>query len=380
MEQAMGQAVDLRLSEEQRLIRESADAVLADLASSARTRKAMELPDGYEPEVWRHIAAGLGWCAIPVPEAMGGLGLGAVELVQLFEPMGRHLLCSPYFATVGLALPVLLHLADDTARQEWLPAIANGRLRATAPMAAGEDFENFSTALRATAESQAWRLDGMVARLVDGACADLLLLPAQLHGEGIAWFAIAGNATGLRRKARDGWDRSRRFSSIECERVSAHRIDAGSGPGGAQSALALSRLCLAAEQLGGAQACLDLSVSYTMTRKQFGRSIAGFQAVKHRCAEMMVAVESLRSAVYGTAALFAAESGAEDCAREAAMVLSLAKDSYFRCAQEAIQLHGGVGFTWEYDPQLHLKRAQAGSHWMGTASALRAGIADGLLA
>jgi len=374
--------MELRLTDDQRMIRESADGVLADVASSAQTRLAMAAPGGYASAVWQRIASELGWCAIPVPEKFGGLGLGAIEQVQLFEAMGQHLLCAPYFATVALAVPLLLGVASNAAQQKWLPTIAEGNLRATAPMVVGsaDDWSAISRNLHAGRHGSEWRLDGSVARLIDGASSELLLLPASIGYAGTAWFAIETAQPGLRAVELESWDLTRRFAAIELNQVAAHRIDESSDKSRLSPAIALARLCLAAEQLGGAQACLDMSVTYTATRKQFGRSIAGFQAIKHRCAQMMVDIEALRSTVYGTAHLFGNPQIGQDYATEAALTLALAKDTYFQCAQEAIQLHGGVGFTWEYDPQLHLKRAQAGSHWMGTATTLRARLADSLMA
>jgi alkylation response protein AidB-like acyl-CoA dehydrogenase len=375
--------MNLSLNDDQRMIRESADAVLADIAGSAQTRAAMETSAGFDAAVWQHLAQELGWCAIPVPESQGGLGLGAVELVQLFEPMGRQLLCAPYFSTVALAASVLIQVGTAAAQAEWLPAIAEGRLRATAmaPVDAGDDWIGSTAALRAERNGEGWQLSGALDRLLDGATAELLLLAAPVGAGQTGWFAVVAGAEGLRAQALQGWDRSRRFANIELDAVSARRIEAPKRLwNGLPRIAALARLCLAAEQLGGAQACLDLTVAYTATRKQFGRTIAGFQAVKHRCAEMMVDIEALRSAVYGAAAVFDDAASGGDYAREATMALAQAKDSYFRCAQEAIQLHGGVGFTWEYDPQLHFKRAQAGSHWLGTAAALRARIADAVMA
>ena len=392
--------MNLALSDEQRMIRESADAVLAELASSVRTRAAMESETGFDAAAWEHIAAELGWCAMAVPEVHGGLGLGAVELVQLFEPMGRQLFCSPYFSTVALALPVLLFQADAAARERWLPMIAEGRLRASAPMPDGAG-DHHRSSLNAHCIDGRWQVGGRIARIVDGANAELLLLPARCS-EGFGWFAV--RAEEARCEPIAGWDRTRRFATVALEAAPALRLDMKRED--APKAAALSRLCLAAEQLGGAQACLDMTVAYVSERRQFGRTIASFQAVKHRCARMMVDIEALRSMVYGAAALFAETctrstgapspgavappspasgrgDGIGECqllADECALALALSKDTYFSCAQEGIQLHGGVGFTLEYDPQLHLKRAQAGAHWMGTASALRERIAEQVFA
>ncbi|MDB5988374.1 MAG: acyl-CoA dehydrogenase [Nevskia sp.] len=385
--------MDLTLTDDQLMIREAAQSFLADTSDSAAVRSAMASSTGFDAAVWQRIAGELGWCATAVPEQYGGLGLGPVALALLLEQMGRHLLCAPFFSTVCLAANWLAEGGCDASRQRFLPEIAEGKLRLTMPVnESANDWIDGKQVLRARREGAGWRLDGICARVPDAGTADWLLLPARLdERSGQHWatgmFAVPRNASGLNIDALETWDATRRFFRVELNGVTLmpqQRVDhAHRGIDGAMRSAALARLYLAAEQLGGAQACLDLTVAHTATRKQFGRTLASFQAVKHRCAEMMVRIEALRSAVYGAAA-YAADSvhgePPEALALECAMASALAADTYFYCAQEAIQLHGGVGFTWEYDPQLYFKRAQASSHWFGTADALRERIAAAVFA
>nr|WP_028080205.1 acyl-CoA dehydrogenase [Solimonas soli] len=369
--------MNLTLSDDQLLIRDAAESFLADVSDSAAVRRHMAELHGYAAEPWQRLAGELGWCAMPIAEAYGGLGLGPVEMATVLEAMGRRLFCSPYFATVALAATLIAECADEAPRAELLGAIAGGQLRCGVAMPDGE-WRATAHSLRARRDDHGWRLSGTVAAVVDGASADTLLLFALDDGgeaEEPGLYAVPREANGLRATPLRTWDETRRFASLQLDGVAAQRIDGpGRDPGYAR-ALALARLYLAAEGLGIAQQCLDLTVAYVAQRKQFGRAIGSFQAVKHRCAEMMVKVEALRSAVAGTAALAAGAADTATLGVECAATRQLAADTVFACAQEAIQLHGGVGFTAEYDVQLYFKRAQASSHWLGRADDLREAIA-----
>jgi alkylation response protein AidB-like acyl-CoA dehydrogenase len=370
--------MDFALNDDQVMIRDAAESFLADVSDSAAVRKAMASERGYDENVWQRIASELGWCGIAVPEEHGGLGLGAVELVLVQEQIGRRLLCAPFFSTVCLAANVLKEIGSAEAQTQYLPALAAGSLRATLPLPS--DAAGWSAAacnVRATRESGHWRLQGYAERLPDGAGAELLLIFAE-SADGLALFAVPSDANGFQVQTTEGWDATRRFSRVLLDVMlpADARIDDPARADGFARSLALTRLYIAAEQLGAAQSCLDLTVAYTATRKQFGRVVGSFQAVKHRCAEMMVKIEALRSGVYGAAALAAGDAPTDVLAPECMMARALAGDALFFCAAEAIQLHGGVGFTWEYDPQLYFKRAQASSHWLGDSDALRENIAQ----
>ncbi len=362
--------MSLALTDEQLMIQEAARDYLSQASDSAAVRVAVESSLGFDPDVWRCIASELGWCALPIAEDCGGLGLGPVELVLIQEQAGKQLLCAPFFSTVCLGTTILQAVGTPAARELYLPNIAAGELTlGVALPQAGVQWQ--AGEVRAEANGDGWLLSGRV-RVVDGASADQLLIAAELAGTS-AWFMVSPDAVQI--KALETWDGTRRFAEVILEQVAvATRCDEPEAD--AARGLALARLYIAAEQLGAAQACLDLTTAFVAERKQFGRAIGSFQAVKHRCAQMMVAIEAARSTIYGAAAQAAGQCDTADLQLDCAAARALASDALFYSASEAIQLHGGVGFTWEYDPQLYFKRAQASSHWLGDASAMRGLIAQ----
>lgn len=374
--------MNFSLTEDQQLIRESAADFLAQASDSAAVRRVLDSDIGYDPALWAQMAGELGWCATAIPEAHGGLGLGTVELVLLMEQMGRRLACAPFFSTVALASTALLQAGNEAARDQWLPKIAAGELRATLALA-GQGVGLGTPGVCALRSADGWRLEGRLAHVPDGASADLLLVLAVADEGQHALFAVPGGHAGVQRSGRATWDQTRRVAEVVLDAVQLGgeaRIDDGAlTPERLQAIEAQSALLLAAEQLGGAQQCLDLTLAYTAERSQFGQKIAAFQAVKHRCGEMMVAVEATRSLVYGAAAQADSAGDAQAMRLEAGAAKARASEAFFFCAQEAIQLHGGVGFTWEYDPHLYFKRAQASTQWLGTPDQWRERIASALL-
>lgn len=364
-------------NDDQVMIRDAAEQYLADASTSEAVRMAMVGERGFDDAVWQAIGSELGWCGIAIAEDHGGLGLGPVELALVMEQAGRRLLCAPFFASVCLGATLLQQLGDEAAQSDLLPKIALGELRLGVPMPSHVDWCSAADQLVARQSGDAWVLNGSAAQIVDGASAEQLLLIARVgESDEVGLFLVQPDAQDVVIDAATGWDATRRFASVTLGNVAARRCDEPTRKRGFERAAALVRLYLAAEQLGCAQQCLDLTVAYVAERKQFGRPVGGFQAVKHRCAQMLVQVEALRSALAGAAATAAGEVADDALARECAMARALAIDASFFCAQEAIQLHGGVGFTWEYDPQLYFKRAQASSHWLGGADALRDGLAE----
>jgi alkylation response protein AidB-like acyl-CoA dehydrogenase len=374
--------MNFALTEDQVMIRDAAASFLADASGSAAVRAAMESEAGFDAAVWKSIGTELGWCGVAIAEDHGGMGLGPVELTLIQEQAGRRLLCAPFFSTVCVGATLLQELALPAAQQKLLPQIAEGKLRTAVPMyGALEEWVDEAAGLRAQKQDKGWTLDGQLHYLMDGAQADVLLVYATLAEGGMALFAVPRKAKGVAVTPLQTWDATRRFADIGFTGVTeAERIDdPDKVDEGVLRLASLARLYLAAEQLGAAQQCLDMTVEYTTGRKQFGRPVAGFQAVKHRCAEMMVRIEALRSAVYGAAALAAGPAQTETLALECLSAKALASETFFYCAQEAVQLHGGVGFTWEYDAHLYFKRAQASNHWLGTPEQLRERMAQLLL-
>jgi alkylation response protein AidB-like acyl-CoA dehydrogenase len=377
--------MNLALTEDQQMIRDAAENFLAEASASAAVRAAMDGDCGFDVALWARIAQEMGWCATHIAEAHGGLGLGVVELVLLQEQMGRRLVCAPFFSTVCLAATVLQQAGSEAAQTRWLARIADGSLRATLALAArGVQWDPQAIGATAVHTPQGWQLDGRFGHVPDGASANLILVAARVgQGEEIGLFAVAADAQGVATTPLATWDATRRLAALELRSLQLGEADRVDSPArtrdGIERTAALAALLLAAEQLGGAQQCLDLTLDYTAGRVQFGQSVASFQAVKHRCAEMMVHIEATRSAVYGAAALAAGHPTTQSLAMEAGAAKMLASEAFYFCAQEAIQLHGGVGFTWEYDPHLYFKRAQAGGQWLGTPQAWRERIACALL-
>lgn len=358
--------MDLILSEEQRFIREEARRLLADRVQSAQLRAVAEEGSGIDAALWSTVAE-MGWPAITVPEAFGGLGLGRTELVLLMEAAGERLAPLPLWSTACLAVPVLLAVGSQEAQATLLPRIAAG---AAATVAAGEGVVPLLTA---RAEGGRYLLDGRVPFVADGEAAEIILAPARLDG-GTAWFALPRGTAQIRRLST--LDATRQMAELVCSGVmldEGARVDGGGSP---SPSLDVARLGLAAEVLGVARGVMDLTLAYVAERVQFGRTIASFQAVKHRCARLEVDLAEARALVYGAAAQ---PEGAAGLDLEIAAALALASDLAFRAAEEAIQLHGGVGFTWEYDPHLYFKRAQAARVLLGDPDDAMEAIAAHLL-
>jgi alkylation response protein AidB-like acyl-CoA dehydrogenase len=367
--------VDFAVSDEQEELRRSVRRFLADKSPSSEVRRLMESAEGYDAAVWTQMAAQLGLPGMAIPEEYGGSGYSYVELAVVFEETGAALACSPLFATVALAANALQTSGDEAAMKEFLPQIAAGELTAT--LAFTEDSGDWSaadTATTATASGDGWTLDGHKSFVVDGQTAGLVLVVATAP-EGLSLFAVDGAAAGLQRTALPTMDQTRKLARLTFAGTPARLVGtAGEAADGLARTVSLAAVALAAEATGGAQRCLDMAVDYAKTRIQFGRPIGSFQAIKHKCADMLVEVESARSAAY-----FAASEAAEDSA-ELASAASLAKayctDAFFRTAAESIQIHGGIGFTWEHDAHLYFKRAKSSQLLLGDPASHREFLAQ----
>ena len=375
--------MDFRFNEEQEELRDIARAFLAEQSGSEQVRSAMETELGFDPGLWEQLGAELGWPSVQIPEAYGGLGLGYVELAALLEIAGENLLCAPFFSSACLGAGGLLAAGSEAQKSEYLPGIAEGQTRATLAHAGPSGGPGcHAVTLEAQREGGDFILDGSHSFVVDGHSADLLIVAARRPGsqgsEGIALFAVPGDAPGLERTRLITLDQTRRLARLDFTGVRVPEtalLGGNDEAGGAlEHALQLGAIGLAAEQVGGAQRCLDMSVAYALEREQFGRPIGSFQSIKHKCADMMVDVEAARSAAY-YAACVAAE-GSDELPACAALAAVQCAEAYFRCAADAIQIHGGVGFTWEYDVHLHFKRAKAGESLLGEPAYHREFIAQ----
>jgi alkylation response protein AidB-like acyl-CoA dehydrogenase len=332
----------------------------------------METTEGYDPAVWSQMAGELGLQSIHIPEEYGGQGFTFVELAIVLEEMGRFLLCAPYFSSVVLAADAIMNAGSDADKKELLPGIASGETIATLAFTEPSGkWDASGIEMVASGSGDSYTLNGTKMFVLDGHTANLVVVAARTEGssgeDGISLFAVEGDASGLTRTALSTMDQTRKQAKLEFDGVPARPIGA---PGSAWPAfsktLDQAAVGLANEMVGGAQMVLEMSVEYAKVRVQFGRPIGSFQAIKHKCADMLLEVESGKSAAY-----YAAWAAAEDN-DELPVAASLAKaycsDAYFHAAAENIQIHGGIGFTWEHDAHLYFKRAKSSEILLGDAT------------
>jgi alkylation response protein AidB-like acyl-CoA dehydrogenase len=383
--------MDFSFTEEQAMIRDTAAAFLSEVSDSTAVRAASR-PGGDSAAAWSRIVNEMGWQALTVPQDCGGLGLGYVELAIVQESAGARLLVSPLYATVGVGVSVLRICADAGQQAAWLPPVAAGEeTLAVAVQGPGGAWGAEGCGLRYRRLGGGWVLEGELAYAIDGSTADTLLVAALDAAAPTAasarMFRVTGDIQGLTRRTCQTMDQTRALAHLGFDGVIAtesallQRSTGGwavIGP-----ALDLATVALAAELLGAAQECLDQAVRYTLEREQFGRPVAGFQAIKHKAADMMLRCECARSALYYAACVADGYLAGEETAAALAEAASIAKascgDAAFRNAGEALQMHGGVGFTWEYDIHLYLKRARAGRSMLGSSDWHRERIAGQLL-
>ena len=362
-----GSGVNFVFSGEQDELRKSVRRFLDDKSSEIEVRRLMDTVDGYEPAVWKQLTEQMGLVGLAIPEKYGGSGFSYVELIVVFEEMGRALLCEPYFSTVALAANLLLASGDESAKADYLPALASGEKIGTVALAeATGRWDEAGVSMAATRSDNGWLLDGEKSFVTDGHLADVVLVAARTNA-GVSIFAVDKGAIGFAATPLATLDQTRKQAKLSFANTPARLIGSD---GGGWTALAkmldLAAVALAAEQVGGAQQVLDVTVQYAKDREQFGQPIGSFQAIKHKCADMLLEVESARSAAY-----YAGWVAADDD-DELPVVASLAKaycsEAYFHAAAESIQIHGGIGFTWEHPAHLYFKRAKSSELLFGDAS------------
>ena len=359
--------MNFAFSEEQDELRKSVRRFLDDKSPETEVRRLMETTEGYDPAVWTQMAEQLGLQSLIIPEQFGGSGFSYVELIVVLEEMGAALLCAPFFSTVALGANAILTSGDQKAQEYLLPGIAAGDTIGT--LAITEDSGRWDldgVTLAATPAADGWALNGHKSFVVDGHTADLILVVGRTDA-GLSLFGVKGDAAGLTRTPLATMDQTRKQARLEFAATPAWLIgtDGGAAAGLAKT-LDLAAVALAAEQVGGAQRCLDSSVEYAKTRIQFGRPIGSFQAVKHKCADILLAVESAKSAAYYAG--WAAAEDSDELPVAACLAKSYCSEAYFHAAAENIQIHGGIGFTWEHDAHLFFKRAKSSELMLGDPS------------
>jgi alkylation response protein AidB-like acyl-CoA dehydrogenase len=350
--------VNFAFSDEQEELRKVVKDFLNAKSSEATVRELMETESGYDPAVWSQMGEQMGLQGLIIPEEFGGSGYSYVELIVVLEEMGRRLLCAPYFSTVVLAANTLLHSGDDAAKKDLLPGIASGETIATLAFTEPNGkWDASGIEATATKSGDGYAISGTKSFVLDGHTADLILVAALLDGAPTL-FAVQGDASGLTRTALSTMDQTRKQAKLEFADVPARLIGtAGEGWTVLERVLDLAAVGLAAEQVGGAQECLEMAVQYAKDRVQFGRPIGSFQAIKHKCADMLLEVESAKSAAY-YAGWCAAELN-DELPSVASLAKSYCSEAYFHTTAENIQIHGGIGFTWEHPAHLYFKRAKS---------------------
>jgi alkylation response protein AidB-like acyl-CoA dehydrogenase len=343
-----------------------------------RVRELMASADGSTPADWARVTE-LGWVGLATDEELGGAGYGNAERALLFEELGAALFPAPLLATGVLAVDVLGALSSTPPRDALLATLLDGSSRAT--LVAMGDLLSGSSPVgdrRAVVAADGFTLSGDGGLVLDGAGADTLIVVAEVTGQdGPGLFAVDGGGPGVTREAITLIDETRRVARVSFSAAPAERVDAGDEALDAlRTTLDRARVALAAELVGAAQHCLDATVDYLQQRRQFGVPIGSFQALKHRCADMAMAVEEARQAVYLAADAIDEDDPAAATASAAGKLA--AGEAFLHVAGETIQLHGGIGFTWDHEAHLYYKRAWVGSQLLGDGPALRDEIAEGL--
>ncbi|GAC14005.1 acyl-CoA dehydrogenase family protein [Aliiglaciecola lipolytica] len=384
--------MEFSFTDEQKMIQDTAQSFLAELSTSNAIRSAMNTEQGFDNDTWQKICSQMYWQATHIPEEYGGMGLGYVELAIMLEKMGQHLLCSPFLSTVCFGANALIVAGSEEQKQQYLSQICEYGLTATLAYTSSNGIWD-AEAVQAVVKPQGdgYLLSGTYRYVLDGHTADTLIVAARSEktqgDDGISLFIVEANTSGIKRTWLPTMDQTRKQAEIVFNEV---ELKATALMGEYQRAwpalkqiIDLATIAIAAEQVGGAQKVLDLSVEYTKERVQFGRSVASFQAVKHQAADMMMRTEVARSAIYYAACV--AQEVLSNCVSlsELSEAASVAKaycsDSYFKNAGDAIQLHGGVGFTWEYDVHLYFKRAKSSEVLLGNSAFHRERVAKLLL-
>jgi alkylation response protein AidB-like acyl-CoA dehydrogenase len=357
---------------EQAQLRTAVRKFCADNFDEQTVRTLMESESRFDPKVWARLGAELGVLGLAVPEADGGAGGTLVDQAIAVEELGAALACGPVFGTVFLAIPALVAASAGPVRDELLGALAEGAR--TAAFAVPDRAGAFDPAAVDVTASAKGTLTGTVERVVDGTAADTLLVAAT-GPDGVALYAVDATGPGVQGTLLVTLDLTRPQATIALTDAPAQLL---AGPGEAERvithAFQVASALLAAEQVGAAQHLLDLSVAYAQSRLQFGRPIGSFQAVKHRLADCLVDLEHARSAAYH--AVWALTDGTDDPALAASIAQATASAAFTKVASDTIQVHGGIGFTWEHQAHLYFKRAVTDAALLGSAEAHRSRVAE----
>jgi len=370
--------MNFAFSEEQDEFRAMLRRFFEEKAPQAEVRRMLEEPEGYDPGLWKQMAEELGLQGVHVPEAYGGQGFGFLELAIVLEEMGRGPLPSPYFASAALATNAILNAGSEAQKRGLLPGLADGsEIASLALLEASGRWDVQGITAQARPEGDALRVSGVKELVMDGSAATRLVvvarLPESAGEEGVVLCTLASDAPGVCVELLPAMDPTRRQARVRLDGARAQPLgEPGQGFAPLRKTLLQAAALLSAEMVGGARRALDLAVEYAKVRVQFARPIGSFQAIKHKAAEVLLDLELARSAAYYAA--WAADEDGPELAEAAHLAKATCAGAYLKAAAECIQIHGGIGFTWENDAHLHYKRAKGSDILLGDAAAQRVAL------
>jgi alkylation response protein AidB-like acyl-CoA dehydrogenase len=358
--------VSFSSTDEQQALRKTVADLMAKRCAQPQVRELMATDAGNDPALWRELA-GMGLLGLLIPEEFGGAGAGQIEMGIVMEEMGRALMCSPYFATAVLATGLLVESGDTAEQQAVLPRVAAGELIVTLAHAeSGQGSARLPETLFASAiaDGAGWRISGVKTYVLDAQSADLIYVLAQSDsGPGV--FAVDCAAAGMSIATLTTVDQTRKQCRVEFVDTPARQVGTpGDGDEVFRGALDRAASALASGQAGGAMAAMEMAVDYAKARYQFGRAIGSFQAVKHMCADMSLEAESAVSAARHAAESF--ENRTPSCIADLALAQAYCSEAFVFVAATNIQVHGGIGFTWEHPAHLYLRRARTDAQLLGS--------------
>jgi len=343
--------------------------LLQDKSTETDVRRTMETPEGYDPDLWRQIAE-MGVTGLIVDEAFGGVGAGPVELERVMEEAGAVLLCSPLISSGVLAAGLIQALGDEATKTRLLPTIADGSKIATVALTGAKGgWTKDAVSVSAAGAGDAWTLSGTASFVTHGQIADVILVVANTPAS-LDVFEVEPAAQGLAVKPLPTFDHTLRLADLAFDAAPARRLAAARPVWDAvEEALDLVRVALAGEQAGGAKRALEFTVDYAKTRAQFGRLIGSFQAIKHMAADLLLESESATSAA--RAAAHSLADGGKDAPAAINLAAFACADAFSTITATAIQMHGGIAFTWAHPAHLYLRRARADAQLFGSSAAYR---------
>ena len=365
------------------MLRDAAKRFLADNCDTKFVRRMMADGSAHDPDFWQKLV-GLGWPGLLIPEQYGGQAGTFLDMTVIVEEAGKALIPGPFFTAAMLGVPTFIEGGSDAQKSEFLPKMAGGKFIATLAIAeAAGRFDAGGIELKATKRGKGYKLSGEKFFVPDAHVADAIVVAARTGRgkgeEGITLLCVPANEKGITVTQLKTVDMTRRMCHVKFDNVAASEVIGaeGKGWGTLRRVLDIATAALSAEMVGTAQKALDISVDYAKTRVQFGKPIGSFQAVKHKCVDMMVAVENARSLTYY--ACWTVDERVAEAATAVPMAKAYASDMAKNVTSEAIQVHGGIGFTWEHDMHLYHRRALAGEANLGNAPIHREVVAKSLL-